>query len=428
MWIPQPAGCPSPGLTGGYAFSGNNQGTAACQAIPPGSTVPAMATQGSPEYRGWWVYVPSGYDASKPYTVMYSGAGCFDPNWFHAGVDGYPYYNVDDGQAILVGMDYDTFAESPGCYDAVDPESNDLTFMPWLMDEIEGTFCVDTTREWISDYGDYQNTLAQQFDCAFPARLRGQVLVSGTEPGAPGTTGSLPTCNPAPLAAFYVKDVNDTDSTYASIIPGCSRVLKQNGCSNTKCDPMDTTLTTPYPVPAGVDLIKANGTCVKFNGCPADYPVVFCTTNYAPDHHDDDQYMGVVKLFWDFIQTDARGCPVGQLYQDGTCVASCSSPETACGDTCFNLQTDLFHCGACGTICPAGQSCESGSCVCPSGALICGSTCIYSRSKSCACPDPDFVCNGLCVGIQTDPSNCGACGNICPMAAPLCRAGVCAPN
>jgi hypothetical protein len=309
------------------------------------------------------------------------------------------------------------------------------------MSEIESTFCVDTTREWISDYGDSLNTLAQQLDCALPARFRGQVLVSGTEPGAPGYIGSLPTCNPAPMAAFYVKDFGDTDSTYASILPGCSRVLKQNGCSNTTCNPLDTTLTTPYPSPAGVTP-PVGTVCVQFNGCPVEYPVVFCVT-YDQDH-SDDQNWGVVKWFWDFIHGSSPPlCPAGQGSQNGSC-APCPAGEAACGGFCVDEQTDPSHCGGCGQGCPTGAACGSGACVCsppstlcngfcadeqtdPSNCASCGQVCpagASCQSGVCACGSGDAVCAGACVNERTDPNNCGACGTVCPAQA-TCEGGIC---
>ncbi len=417
QWVSQPVGC-----TAGT----QNQGTSACQAIPPGSTVPAVATQGSPENRGWWVFVPAGYDPSRPYTVIYEAIGYGEYNYFRAGMEGLPYSMVDGDNAILVGLDYDTFGLIPGGYDANDPQSNDLLFMPWLMNEIESTLCVDTSREWISDYGDVGNTVAQQFDCAFPARLRGQVLAAGGEPGAPGQGGALPTCHPAPLAAFYVHDINDTDSTFASILPGCSRVLQQNGCSNTKCDPRDATLTTPYPVPAGVSLSKAGtgAACVQFNGCPAEYPVVFCvTTNQA---HDNGQDWGVETLFWDFIDGDTVSCQPGQIQDGPTCVTSCASPKIACGGYCVNDQVDATRCGACGNVCSAAQTCQAGVCACPAGELACGTTCV--KSGNCACADPGLACNGFCINPMTDTHNCGACGTVCPAGASACVNGICMAN
>jgi hypothetical protein len=415
------------GLAGptGCAPGSDNQGTAQCQAIPPASTVPAPATQGSPERRGWWVLVPAGYDPYQPYTVIYERNGCGDQNYFNAGQDGYPYQRFDGAQAIQVGLDYDTFSLVPGCPDGDDPESNDLVFMPWLMSEIESTLCVDTTREWFSEYADY-SSLAQQFDCAFPSKFRGQVVVTGSEPGAAGSPGALPACNPAPLAAFYVHDVNDTDNPYDSILPGCSRVMKQNGCTSTTCNPLDKTLTTPYPVPAGITL-PLGASCVRFNGCPAQYPVIFCVTDNQG--HDDGQAWGVPEMSWDFIRRDTVVCPAPQLYEGSACVASCSGPDVACGDTCFNVQTDSSNCGACGAACPPIQTCQGGVCACPDGGLTCGNTCV--KSGSCACPDPAVVCAGFCVNTQIDPNNCGGCGVVCPGDASVsqtCVNGACAPN
>lgn len=295
-WVSQPAGC---------AQGIDNQGTVECQAIPPGSTVPATATLGSPEHRGWWVYIPATYDPGKPYRVIFNAAGCGDNNWFNAGEDGYPYYNVDNGQAILVGLDYDTYSDVPSCYDNRSAQSNDFSFFPWLQNEIENEFCVDMSHEFFSGYLYSGAWVAQQLNCAFPEKLRGTVAVSGCEPGASGFPGAqFSPCVDKPSAAFYVHDFHDTDNTYACILPACARMLRQNGCITaagtpyTACNPLDATMTTPYPVPAGLQL--PNGAvCNQFTGCPADYPVVFCTTyDQGPS---DDQNWGVVPLLWDFM-------------------------------------------------------------------------------------------------------------------------------
>jgi poly(3-hydroxybutyrate) depolymerase len=397
-WVPQPTGCVNCAPGGACT----QQGTSACQIIPPGGVVPPMATSGSPEYRGWWVYVPIGYDASKPYTVIYNGAGAEDSNWFHAGADGLPYQNVDNGQAILVGLDYDTYSYLLGAYDVEHANSNDLSFMPWLMDEIENTFCVDTSSEWMSGYSEGA-TLAQQFDCAFPSRLRGEVTVGGWEPGSPQdrllTTfpKALPPCNPAPTAAFFVHDIGDTIYPYSAVLPGCSRILTQNGCTNTKCDPSDPTLTTPYSVaaitgqpPTGVDLSVASATCVEFNGCPPEYPVVFCTTNYMPNHHADGEEFGVVHLFWDFMTS---------------LTPACQGVDT---------QNDPNNCGRCGAKCP--NALEPYSTLCISGMCACPNTCLFRDGMT------------HCVDELTDPNFCGSCYLSCPTTAPFCRGGQCSAN
>jgi hypothetical protein len=293
-WVSQPDGC-GPG--------NKNQGTSACQAIPPGSTVPALAAKGSPEYRGWWVYVPETYDSTKPFRVIYSGAGCGDSNYFNAGEDGFSYWSVDSGQAILVGLDYDTYSDVLGCYDNRDPLSNDFLFFPWLQNEIESTFCVDTNHEFYSGYSS-GGWVMQQFNCAFPQKLRGSVAVTGCEPGAAGYPGAqYSPCVDKPTAAFFVKDFEDPANTYACILPACARVLQQNGCITaagtpyTACNPLDTSTTTPYPIPSTI-IPPPQTDCVTFNGCPADYPVVFCV-----DHNQDqtDSSKWAVPLFWDWM-------------------------------------------------------------------------------------------------------------------------------
>jgi hypothetical protein len=288
QWVSQPTGC-SQGI--------GNQGTAQCQSIPPGSVVPTTATKGSPEHRGWWVYVPPGYDPNKPYKVIYLGAPCGDGNFFNAGEDGWSYNLLDNGDAILVGLDYDTYSDLPGCYDR-DAESNDFLFFPWLQSQIETQFCVDTGAEFYSGYS-YGATLGQQLDCAFPDELRGVASISGCEPGAAGFPGSQPACVSKPTAAFFIHGFGELANPYACILPACARVLQQNGCSVTKCDPLDPTLATPYTLPTDTGMSPPPQTnCVQFNGCPAEYPVVFCVT-YNQGASAGENWGA--PLLWDFM-------------------------------------------------------------------------------------------------------------------------------
>jgi hypothetical protein len=92
---------------------------------------------------------------------------------------------------------------------------------------------------------------------------------------------------------------------------------------------------------------------------------------------------------------------------NGACLttAMCPAGQAQCGSTCANLQTDPTNCGACGMLCGSGGVCTAGACSCPAGAVSC----------------PGFAC----VNLASDPANCGACGNKCPGGA-LCISGVCA--
>jgi hypothetical protein len=76
---------------------------------------------------------------------------------------------------------------------------------------------------------------------------------------------------------------------------------------------------------------------------------------------------------------------------------------TACGGSCVNTLTDSSHCGGCGVPCTGGQSCQSGSCTCPTGQQFCG---------------------GACTDTSTDASYCGRCDTACA-AGQTCQGGTC---
>jgi hypothetical protein len=134
-------------------------------------------------------------------------------------------------------------------------------------------------------------------------------------------------------------------------------------------------------------------------------------------------------------------------------IKECALPgSTPCGGTCVNLQEDQLNCGACGTVCPAGKSCDAGVCSatcaaplvkCGSGATsfcantqadnancgTCGNSCgagLVCAGGTCAppsCPSGLTDCSGSCRDLTNDRANCGTCGNAC--GSLVCAAGVC---
>jgi hypothetical protein len=74
-----------------------------------------------------------------------------------------------------------------------------------------------------------------------------------------------------------------------------------------------------------------------------------------------------------------------------------------CGGTdCIELQSDATNCGGCGVVCPEGIACVGGVCDCPAGGI---------------------ACEGACIDPQADPLHCGGCGNDCE--GNPCDAGSC---
>ncbi len=93
----------------------------------------------------------------------------------------------------------------------------------------------------------------------------------------------------------------------------------------------------------------------------------------------------------------------------------CPTGTTDCTGICVDLQTDVDNCGTCGNVCPEGQPGFVRGCA--------AGTCFFMRERACA--EGLSSCNGVCVDRQTDPANCGACGNVCA-AGEICFGGLCA--
>ena len=92
----------------------------------------------------------------------------------------------------------------------------------------------------------------------------------------------------------------------------------------------------------------------------------------------------------------------------------CRSSEVCCNGICINPMADPDNCGRCGNAC-AGDTIH--------GAGICRvGTCTYCDAGYYGCEASSGAVG--CINIMTSPSNCGACGNVCPEGESCCD-GVC---
>jgi poly(3-hydroxybutyrate) depolymerase len=268
-------------------------------ADPGSGNPPAIMVNGVA--RGYWLRVPPNYDSSKPYKVIYEGAPCGQPIGGNgqpnpSGMGVFNYASVDNGEAIQVGVDYGFAPARGSCYDDQNPQSNDFEFFPVLKQKIESMLCIDTSNVFLSGYSS-GSWWVNQMTCGFGNEIRGTVEATGGEPPQPTcVTGDH-------IASLFLHDVNDQLNSYAGILPACARALKNNGCATTTCDPSSAATTQPWPVPAGLT-IPGMGKCIQFDGCPADSPVVFCTTvNVDPGgaNHYESVNSFIPPLFWNFI-------------------------------------------------------------------------------------------------------------------------------
>jgi hypothetical protein len=104
---------------------------------------------------------------------------------------------------------------------------------------------------------------------------------------------------------------------------------------------------------------------------------------------------------------ERRPCPIGYADCDGR-------PNNGCE---VNIQTDVNNCGACGTVCSFPNA---------------TSACVNSTCQVSACSDGYGDCdanpaNGCETNVQSNVSNCGACGRVCslPNATSACENSSC---
>ena len=132
---------------------------------------------------------------------------------------------------------------------------------------------------------------------------------------------------------------------------------------------------------------------------------------------------------------------------------TCPSGESLCGDLCYDTQVAPSHCGACGQVCGAEETCEAGVCTptdvstCDEPLEPCGDACVdlQTDAKHCgacdvacdgdqlcvdatcasSCPPDAMACRSICVDVQTNPLHCGACDVACA-GATVCHDSACA--
>jgi poly(3-hydroxybutyrate) depolymerase len=183
-----------------------------------------------------------------------------------------------DPESIYVAMDMPPAGFPPAgkdCYDnTVGKQSVEWEAMGLVASQVQKDFCVDENRLFVSGYSSGA-WVSNMFGCYFAGKdpnrqfgpdisVRGQASVTGG-PVLPDVP-----CG-GKVAALWIHDSDD----HENIIGGNSmtslpRVLTANGCMGGVSGP-----TAPW----GTSVAELMTECKQYTSCPAQYPVIFCTTS-----------------------------------------------------------------------------------------------------------------------------------------------------
>lgn len=197
--------------------------------------------------RRYWTKLPSSYDGTTPMPLVFWGPGCGA-----SGVEGSPLDNSIKDSAIRVFV-----IGTGGCFDTKGPEP-ETGYFNAVLDEIQGNYCTDHGRVFVSGYSS-GGWLSYQLACTAGDRITAIGTAAGgflaSNPPCKGNAGGIlhasTTDTANPITKLNANGVNQGSSA------GRDSLLKTNGCS------METKDWDPaYPF------------CKEYVGCKS--PVVWC--------------------------------------------------------------------------------------------------------------------------------------------------------
>jgi polyhydroxybutyrate depolymerase len=235
-------------------------GKAANQAL--NQWVESMVTSGT-GMRPYSVRLPNNYDPMRAYPVIMLLHGC------SSGTNNVPMERQTGTDAILVRG---TGSAANVCWDTA-ANGPDVAFFDAMVADAKVRFCTDTGRLFVVGYSS-GSWLTNQLTC-----IRGNVVrAAGTVAGGESSRGM---CS-GRVAHMFIHDQNDNDNGIAGSERARDRLLTQNGCDRAAA-----------PVP------QQPSPCVRYQGCAAGYPVVWCPTSGKAHGRQDDL---APAAFWNFFK------------------------------------------------------------------------------------------------------------------------------
>ena len=219
----------------------------------------AATAGGSWTNRVYYLDLPTGYDPSRAYPIIFGGAGCGGALTTNGDNGGFPVLPANNKQAIQIGLSYVWPQGGGACFHDGVANTPDLPYFDSVLREIEANYCVDRGKVFVGGFSS-GGWLAYTLGLARGGIIRGiSPAAGGLRPAA-----NRPPAAKQPIAALLLTGANDTDNPATGPTGSDAArdlILSLNGCTGTD--------TTDWPTCAGCG-------CVKYSGCPAAYPVIRC--------------------------------------------------------------------------------------------------------------------------------------------------------
>lgn len=248
----------APASGGGDAGNGPSAGasTGGSGGVAPGmgcgSTSPLTSGRATIDVGGtmreYILKVPDGYDANKPYKLIFGWhwRGGIANDVASGTIIGGPYYGLESraaGSAIFVapeGIDMG-WANTNG---------RDIAFLHAMLDLFNSKLCIDQGRIFSTGFS-YGGMMSDSIGCEMADVFR------AIAPNSGALYSGCKQANDHPIAALVMHGNNDTVVPLADGQAARDVFLERNACG-TETTPVD-----PSP-------------CVSYSGCTEGYPVVYC--------------------------------------------------------------------------------------------------------------------------------------------------------
>ncbi|HXK16812.1 MAG TPA: hypothetical protein VNG33_03325 [Polyangiaceae bacterium] len=224
--------------------------------------------------RNYFLKLPAGYDGTKPFALTFGGGGCGNTGGDSGRGGGQQASGIP---AIQVGLSY--VYSGGACFEDGYANTPEVPYFDAVMADISAKYCVNLEKVFVGGYS------SGAWEAVTLGLARGGVI-RGIATGAGGLRMNRPPPSGIPMAAILLTGqgdgTNPIDGPTGSALAR-DQILMTNKCTGTA--------TMPF---------AGDADCVQYTGCPAAFPVVWCT---PPGGHTGGSgaHWAAVGAFWNAL-------------------------------------------------------------------------------------------------------------------------------